>query len=332
MTRRVALGPWMKLYGDVVDRKAHYSDAQFRGLIEAWAWALRGTPRGSLPGRRAVAARLGQDVVDFLFSEGDLAEDGEAVVIVGWSDYQAPVDRTNAVRQERHRQRARIVDNGSNGVTNGVSVTAAATSTSISTENEEKNGGVYPDGGDDRDALDRYFELTGVRPWGRRPGEWLTELQETHGVVNVTAALEVEARSGDQKTLLGRVAARLERQAERVAQQAARTAEKARRAPSPEDMAMRAALAATGRYEPPVTLSTVRGGAMQPVGAVLRSAKDGSATSPVSGAGSPLDGRSGAATAHPADAVEANSFAPAPGPPPVAAVRQASTVEAGEKE
>lgn len=96
------LGPWVRLYADVVDRKAHYDDHQFRSLIEVLAMAVR--LHGHLPSRRALVAREGQDEIDFLFSEGDLEElpDG-SVTVHRWSSYQP--DPTGKERQQRYRDR-----------------------------------------------------------------------------------------------------------------------------------------------------------------------------------------------------------------------------------
>jgi hypothetical protein len=113
------LGPWMKHYADITDRKAHYSDRQFRSLVEVFTLALR--MKGCLPPRRALAAREGEDVIDFLFSEGDLEEDASGMVRVhNWRSYQA--DPTAALRQSRHRNRyvtVTVTNSPSSSSTNG---------------------------------------------------------------------------------------------------------------------------------------------------------------------------------------------------------------------
>jgi len=279
--RRQSLGPWFKVYGDVVDRKVHYTDAQFRAFIEALAWGVRNSPRGMLPSRRAVIGKLGQDAADFLFSEGDLAEQADgSIEIVGWSTYQSGVLSTE--RKSPKENGAERVDNSSRTVPEPFTNTAehgSLPSTSISISTEKENGAVAVNG-DERDSLDRFYELTQVRPWGGKSGSWLRDLEDRHGIINVIAALEVEAKVGTENGLLGRVSARLAKQAERMEQATVRAAEKRRREPTPEEAAFRAALVATGRYEPPVNGS--RGGAMTKVGDVVTSVPDGSATSPVS--------------------------------------------------
>lgn len=303
MTRRAALGPWFKLYADVVERKAHYSDAQFRAFVEVLAWGVRNSPRGTLPSRRSVTARLGSEAVDFMFTEGDLVEEADgSVTISGWDVYQSGVLSTER-KAPKVANPVEHVDNSSRTVPEPFTNIGPLPSTSSSTE--EEDGAVAVNGGapvGDRDSLDRFHELTNVRPWGRPSGRWLRDLEEQHGLVNVVAALEVEARSGDTKDLIGRVAGRLGKQAERIERQAER-ARKAPPRPSPEEEAMRAAMVATGRYEPPVNGS--RGGPLTKVGDLLQSAPDGSAsqsTSPVSAEGRRSDPA--------ADRVEANSFAP----------------------
>lgn len=89
----------MKLYADITDRKAHYSDRQFRSLVEVYALSLR--MKGCLPSRRALAAKEGQNEIEFLFAEGDLEETEAGVRVHNWAAYQS--DPTNAARQARYR-------------------------------------------------------------------------------------------------------------------------------------------------------------------------------------------------------------------------------------
>lgn len=123
---RENLGPWMKLYADVVERKAHYNDRQFRALIEVWVLAQRSPTWGELPSRRALEARLGRATIGFLFDQGDLSEalrnDVTVVVVTGWSHYQArSVDSTNAERQRRWREAHRPNNALPNTVTSSAS-------------------------------------------------------------------------------------------------------------------------------------------------------------------------------------------------------------------
>lgn len=87
--------------------------------------------------------------------------------------------------------------------------------------------------GDDRDALDRYYELTMARPWGRESGRWLTRLQDDFGVERVVAALDAEwSAQPEIATLLSRVEARLARAVEKA--RAKRRTATTRPTPPPE--------------------------------------------------------------------------------------------------
>ena len=252
-TRRPSLGPWMKLYVSALDTKAHYTDRQFRALIETWMMAVRQPVRGVFPNSSGLARRVGADEVDFMIEQGDLivAPDG-SVSVNRWSDYQSGVLSTERTRT--HKAGGEPVDNSSGTVPEHVGNTPLVRARDalsplpsredVDTTNEEER----PSASDDRDAADRFYELTLIRPWGKRSGSWLGELQEQHGLVNVTAALEVEHRENPNgRDLLSRVAARLERQAERVA--------KAKRSePKPVDPVqaqLREALEARDRGEAP---------------------------------------------------------------------------------
>lgn len=223
---RSTLGPWGKLYASTAADTAHYTDRQFRAFIGILCLAIK--DRGELPKLLPLRALFGPEEVDFLVSEGRLVASPNGVMLTGWTTYQAPVDRTNADRQRRWYARSKTssadVDNALANEHNTVSLTMLPTSTSTTEETTNEDEATLarvregePDGS--RDALDRYYELTQSYPYGRRAGSWIEELQATHGVVHVVAALEVEHKADSSlKTLLGRVQARLERQAHRVAQ------------------------------------------------------------------------------------------------------------------
>jgi hypothetical protein len=129
------LGPWGKLYADIVERKAHYTDRQFRRLIEVIALAIRG--RGELPPAKALRARLGPREFDFLVSEGDLSIEYDVVTLHKWPTYQAKVDRTNTERQARYRERR-------NALSNGVSHGLLPTSTSSNVTEDPLTGETPP--------------------------------------------------------------------------------------------------------------------------------------------------------------------------------------------
>ncbi len=124
------LGPWMKLYADIVYRKAHYDDHQFRVLINAYSLAL--TMRGKLPPKRALEAMWGAEVVAFLVEEGDLIDNVAWVEVHRWNDYQSsPADPTGAERQRRWR------DNHRNVTRNAESVMSPSSSSSVTSTTEK---------------------------------------------------------------------------------------------------------------------------------------------------------------------------------------------------
>jgi hypothetical protein len=155
-------------------------------------------------------------------------------------------DRMKRVRgQGEDKSRGSSADvraNGTGSSPNPVPVPHTP-ATSEETTNEEALPSAFSE---DRDSLDRYYELVGSRLWGKPAGQWLKDLEASHGLVHVVAALEVEHKAdGRTKDLVGRVAARLERQADRVAQAEAKK-------PKPVDPLLAeigASLAASGHYE-----------------------------------------------------------------------------------
>jgi hypothetical protein len=178
------LGPWMKLYADVIERKAHYTDRQFRALIEVYVAMLRG--RG-LPPAKALRAKIGADEFDFLVSEGDLVTVDNAVTVYAWDRYQR-VDRTNADRQARFRdrkasERGSTVDNAgvtdSNAVTKVTVPSSTSTSTSSETTNEEETTAVDARGNefDSDDPIDAFYLVTAqFPPEGGKLRSWISDV------------------------------------------------------------------------------------------------------------------------------------------------------------
>ena len=94
-------------------------------------------------------------------------------------------------------------------------------------EQSAGSNGTYPEDGP-RDSQDRYYELTGFRPWGIWSGEKLLAAERDYGRAETIAALETEwTASPDRKTILDRLLARLARDADAV-----RQAKKSRPRPS----------------------------------------------------------------------------------------------------
>jgi hypothetical protein len=231
-TRRSPLGTWIKVYVSALDTKAHYSDAQFRALVEIWMHAARQPVRGVFTHRSAIDRKVGSDNVDFLIEQGDIELlPNSSVAVHKWADYQSGVLSTERGSRSEKPGGERV-DNSSatapeqfanSSLTRARDALSPLPSKNVDVENgvEPVAGASYPVEGSDEDALDRYYALTGSRPWGKRVGEWIGELQAKHGLTHVVAALEVEAAGGREK-LIERVAVRLERQADRVAKAEAR--------------------------------------------------------------------------------------------------------------
>lgn len=214
---RARLGPWLKLYGDIIDRKGHYTDRQFHALIEVLVLALRSTPRGTLPPRPSLEARLGVDEVAFLFTQRDLQIIGETVSVCGWDVYQSGVLSTSRVQKSRS-ERVETVPERDETVSESSPLPLPLSSTKTDERIESGADASYPDPDSDRDSLDRYMELTGSRLWGKPAGRWLKDLEATHGLTHIVAALEVEHKADpNTKDLIGRVEGRLLKQADRVA-------------------------------------------------------------------------------------------------------------------
>lgn len=154
---RALVGPWLKLYLDVVERKAHYNDRQFRALIEVYVLAARSPEWGVLPPRRALERLEGKATIGFLFEQGDLAETESngvtTVTVVGWQTYQAKaVDSTNAERQARFRAHKK----GSNGVT----------SSSSSSNGPRARGAIV----DERELTDEQYRAAYIARQSQRTG------------------------------------------------------------------------------------------------------------------------------------------------------------------
>lgn len=238
---------WMKLYADVVLRKAHYTDAQFRALITAYVTAL--SLDGHLPPRKAISALWGKAVVDFLFEEGDLVENEDhEVSIHRWEEYQS---RDASVSRQPWRHRENVA---SRSVTRDQRVTSTSISTTVVTT-PVTEGDVArareeftPDPDADFDALDLYHTLTLYRPWGAWSGEKLRAAQSEYGDEAVQDALRrVEARHLGRDKVLSETLTLLARDAERAARSKPKR-ERTRSAMDPETKArydaVRAELAA----------------------------------------------------------------------------------------
>jgi len=224
--------PWFKAFADLSERKAHYSDAQFRAFVEMLCAAAASRTPGIFVSLAAVRRIVGGSV-DFLVEQGDLIiEDGGAVTVHGWARCQRPFDEGHAERQRRYRDRKNDADddassrsslqrhNGSSTTTlredtysEGVSFPAPVPAPAHVTPARDVVG--YPDG--DHDSLDTYHELAGYRPWGQWSGDQLKAAMVEYGDATVDAALRFEAgRHTDRKTLMKRTLTKLARDADRA--------------------------------------------------------------------------------------------------------------------
>lgn len=82
---------------------------------------------------------------------------------------------------------------------------------------ETGGNGHYPEG--DTDSQDRYYAITGYRPWGIWSGEKLLAAERDYGRAETILALEAEwTADPDRKTILDRLLARLARDADAIRQ------------------------------------------------------------------------------------------------------------------
>jgi hypothetical protein len=227
--------PWFRAYADMPERKAHYSDAQFRAFIELLcATAVSRTP-GTFPSLASVRRVVG-DTAHFLIEQEDLCvEPDGSISVVGWVKYQRPFDRTHADRQARYRERKAVEDaerdSARDASRDGHNVSSLhrhdVSSTSLSyVENDQEktdtfstqgsNGhGPVPDS--DHDSLDAYYELTGYRPWGQWSGDKLRVAIRDFGDAATETALRAEHKANpERQKLLDRTLARLARDAEKA--------------------------------------------------------------------------------------------------------------------
>lgn len=302
MTRRSPLGPWLKLYVTALDTKAHYTDSQFRALVETWMHALRQPVRGQFANRSALDRKVGSDNVDFLLRQGDLELLANSSVIVHkWTEYQAGVLSTE--------RGSRSNVNGSDPVENS-SATApeqfanssltrardAGLSSTLYEEETTVDGNERIDARDPNDPLDVFYEVTNDFPNAPKLKRWIADVASRgphprdFRVVFTKAWVETGYKVPDALKLTGDRLSSMSHRAEQAeakkpkpvdplleAQRAAYEArygpEEVEVAPEPDPAAAAAGRAAfealRGSFGP-------RGGLPVGVGAVLQSRKNGS--------------------------------------------------------
>ncbi len=179
------LGSWLKLYASIVDSKAHYSDRNFRALIETYVLGVRSIPvRGQFPNRPGLERRIGVEEVAYLIEQGDLDEHPDGTITLHrWDEYQRGVLSTERTRAHR----GNTVDkfpNGSGTVPeqdgNAGSLLSTSTSTSArDTTIEEGTTAVDARGNefDPWDPIDAFYLTTGqFPPEGGKLRPWITDV------------------------------------------------------------------------------------------------------------------------------------------------------------
>lgn len=225
--------PWSKLMADLPERKAHYTDAQFRAFIELLAAASASREPGTFPSLAAVRRITGASTA-FLVEQADLvvADDG-SVAVHGWSKYQRPFDEGHAARQAAYELRKNDVphdassdanSSSSDWRQNGSSTSTSSSSSSTSTENGSNRAGAN----DGDDPLDVYWQLTGRYPSAKAKG-WIESLVETFGPKNVGDAIAT-AYVTNPRTFLGLADDLLKRAATKAEQAERKRAEDEKRA------------------------------------------------------------------------------------------------------
>lgn len=164
------------------------------------------------------------DIVDGLLRNGVLDDEDGEVVVRGWNKWQkrwrgpsddpgAAAERMRRLREDRSTHVRPVFDQQSNGSPSSIEERRGE-------DREERTvARATPPGDDDRDSLDRFYELTMLRPWGKNSGKWLRDLQDGYGVDAVVDALDEEYRQGvDNATLISRAEARLAKAADKTRQ------------------------------------------------------------------------------------------------------------------
>lgn len=219
---------WIALYPAILDsdKWATLSESDRLGWVITLLLATRQKTEGRFDSRiklRRMLTKEGSDAsVDALIDARVLEMDGEAVVVRGWDRYQkryrGPSDDPDrkALREQVRYWKAKAGGHPDDDLSEPVTNLRHPVIEERRVE-EIRVGPPYPPAQDEHDALDRYYELTLLRPWGRPAGRWITEMVGGFGDEKVQEALSAEwAKDKDQRTFLGRVDARLSRATEKV--------------------------------------------------------------------------------------------------------------------
>lgn len=218
--RRSPLGPWVKVYVSVLDTKAHYSDAQFRALVEVWTHSVRQTVRGQFANRSVLDRWVGREVVDFLISQGDLDVLHDGVVRAHrWGEYQSGVLSTG---------RGELLPNSSGTVpeqSENSSLTRARDalytlpSKVVTTEDEGRSESREGDF-DENDPLEGFYLVTNRYPTAPNLKRWIRDVASTGPSAldfYVTLKAEFPKAHGDVSEALMATKAKLGQMADRAA-------------------------------------------------------------------------------------------------------------------
>lgn len=259
---------WIALYVSILRSR------KWRGMAdpERLAWvvlfleAAQSSPEGVIEDQETALWLLQRDglqvdasTVETLVRIGalDLQEDG-TLHVRGWQSYQKRYrgpsdDPALKAAQERERywrgeaERLRGLDEAKPGTSLG----GSGIEESRGEGREEKEGRapatstLLPGEDDPPDSLDRFYELTLLRPWGKPSGRWLREIEDNYGGAEIVRKMLDSEFTRDQnaRDLINRVEARLAREADRKRTEKAKQSRKSpdRNGVDPEVAARQAA-------------------------------------------------------------------------------------------
>jgi hypothetical protein len=233
---------WIALHTGVLDSDtwADLGDHRLAWVVTL-ILAAQQTPEGEFDSAAKLIRLLTKEDVPYALEAYDemtragCLEDVEGRIQVrGWDRWQRRYrgpsddpDREALRKREAYwRERAgdlanRLAQGGVSGPSPDISGPSPDTADREEEIREEEKRGEESNarGGDDRDSLDTFYELTMLRPWGKPSGRWLRELEDGYGLERVEAALRAEwTANPEAKSLISRAEARVGREADRTKQ------------------------------------------------------------------------------------------------------------------
>lgn len=227
---------WIALYASVLDSDT-WADLGSNDTRLAWVVTLilaaQQEPEGVFDSESKLDRLLGKEGITYptgavadMVRVGAIEVTEGAVIVKGWERwqkrYRGPSDEPERkrLREQVRYWKAKASDPGLLPPDDDLSKPVTNLRHPVIEERrveEIRVGPPYPPTQDEHDALDRYYELTLLRPWGRPAGRWISEMVGGFGDEKVQEALSAEwAKDKDQRTFLGRVDARLSRATEKV--------------------------------------------------------------------------------------------------------------------